>query len=112
MNNALIKYTEPAWINNISYETLEKLAGLGYSPEQIALYFRIPKKEFLSYYIMLESPLKESYERGVLFWKAKDAMRMLDESTGGNVMQGIRMDKKKNEQEFQNTISEMIYGDI
>lgn len=106
-------YEDPDWIGRIDIDTLEKLAALGYTPEDVARFFRIPRQDFMCYYLHPDSKIRESYERGILVWKSKDGMKMLEESINqGNVMQGIRLDKRRNEQDFQNALKDIVYGEF
>ncbi|MDD2799382.1 MAG: hypothetical protein PHV20_12390 [Bacteroidales bacterium] len=111
--NQLIEYRDPDWVGKINFDHLEKLSALGYTPEQCAMFFDIPKLEFMYFYMLVDSKLKFHYERGVLFHKAKEGMTMLEDAeTGSNVTNAQRLDKLRREIDFKNAVNRICYGDI
>lgn len=111
--NLPIEYREPDWISKINFEQLEKLSALGYSTEQCSMFFDVPKQEFMYYYMLLNSPLKYHYERGILFHKAKEGFTMLEDAeSGANITNAQRLDKLRKEIDFKNTVNRLCYGDI
>lgn len=111
--NQLIEYHAPDWVSKIDFDQLEKLSALGYTPEQVAMYFDIPKLEFMYFYMLINSQLKYHYERGILYHKAKEGMTMLDDAeTGANITNAQRLDKLRREIDFKNAINRICYGDI
>ena len=43
-------HEDPEWMHKIDIDEYERLAGIGYRPEQIAMYYKIPRKDFLWYF--------------------------------------------------------------
>lgn len=102
---------EPEWIKRINWDEYEKLAGIGYSPDKIAMYYNIKKIEFMYYYMLLESKLEYHYSRGVLFYQAKAGMAMVDDADT-NSTQAQRLDKLQKTVKFQNARDQILYGGI
>lgn len=104
---------KPSWFSSIKIEEYEKLAAIGYTPKQIAMYYNIPYPDFDWYFNLIGSPLKYHYDRGQLMQQAKEGIVMAASAeTGENVTQAQRLDKLRREVEFKNTIQNIFYGDI
>jgi len=99
----------PEWLGKINWDELEKLAAVGYSPEKIAMYFDVPKIEFMYYYMLEGSLLKYHYDRGILYYQAKEGLSMLEDADQ-NATQAQRLDKLRETTNFRNAIDEIIYG--
>lgn len=99
----------PEWFSRIDMDELERLASLGYTPEKIAMYYKINKHEFMFYFMLLESKLKFHYDRGILVQEAKEGQSMLDGSLS-NATTAQRLDKLREKIEFQNTRDKIMYG--
>jgi len=111
--NQIIEYRDPNWVGKLDFEQLEKLSALGYTPEQCAMFFDVPKLEFMYFYMLINSKLKFHYERGILYHKAKEGMMMLEDAeTGANVTNAQRLDKLRREIDFKNAVNSICYGDI
>ncbi len=112
--NNIIQWKEkPEWFDQINFEEYEKLAAIGYTPRQIAMYYKIPSNDFAWYYNLIGSPLRYPYDRGQLVQQAKEGLAMTASAeTGENVTQAQRLDKLRREVEFKNTINNIFYGDI
>jgi hypothetical protein len=101
----------PEWLFEIDWDEYEKLAAIGYTPEKIAMFYKVKKQEFMYYFMLMNSVLKSHYDRGILFYKAKDGFKML-ESAEINVTQAQRLDKLRNENAFESAKDEIIYGGL
>ena len=101
----------PPWLDKISWDDLEKLAAIGYTPEKVAMFFDVPKIEFMYYFMLEESKLKHHYDRGVLYYQAKEGMSMLDDADQ-NATQAQRLDKLRKTVKFRNAVDEILYGGI
>ena len=93
---------DPDWMGKIDIDEYERLAGIGYRPEQIAMYYKIPEKDFLWHFHLIGSPLKYHYERGQLVQQAKEE----------NVTQAQRFDKLRKAIGYKNSISKIFFDDI
>lgn len=112
--DAIVKFDEePEWFSRIDFDDFETLAAIGYTPEKIAMYFRIPHKEFMWYFNLVGSPLKWHYERGQLVQQAKEGLAMAAAAEkGDNVTQAQRFDKLRKAVGYRNSISKIFYDDI
>ena len=110
----ITKWNEkPDWFDRINFEEYEKLAAIGYSPKQIAMYYQIKYIDFEWYFNLVGSPLQYHYKRGQLMQQAKEGIAMaISAETGENVTQAQRLDKLRREVEFSNAINNIFYGDI
>lgn len=107
------KWREPSWYDRINMQELENLAGIGYEPRQIAMYFRIPLKEFMWYFNLIGSPIKYSYERGQLLHKAKEGINMQAAAEkGDNATQAQRFDKHRRALGYKNSVHAIFFDDI
>jgi len=104
---------EPGWFHRINIKEYEKLASIGFTPKQIAMYYHIPYEDFMWYYNLVGSPLKYHYDRGVLLQTAKEGLSMTTSAeTGENVTQAQRLDKLRREVDFKNAVNDIFFGDI
>lgn len=112
--SAINVWTErPRWFGKINIEEYEKLASIGYTPQQIAMYYDIDVSDFMFYFTLLRSPLKYHYDRGQLLQQAKEGISMTDAAaTGENVTQAQRLDKFRGQLEFKNNINKVFFGDL
>ena len=101
----------PDWLKNMKWNVYEELAAIGYSPDKIAMYFDVPKIEFMYYYMIPDSELDYHYQRGILVSQAKEGLGMLQDADT-NITQAQRLDKLRKKIEFQNARDEIIYGGI
>lgn len=99
----------PEWFALIDMDELERLASLGYTPEKIAMYYKVNKHEFMFFFMLLESKLKFHYDRGILVQEAKEGQSMLDGSLN-NATTAQRLDKLRDKIEFQNARDKIMYG--
>ena len=118
MNSGIIKASvtwdesePPPWMDKINIEELEKLAAIGYTPEKVAMYFNVPKIEFLFYFMLEGSKLKHYYDRGILYYQAKGGLSMLEDADQ-NAAQATRLDKLRETVQFRNAVDEIFYGGI
>ena len=102
----------PEWYSRINVAEYEKLSSLGYTPKQLAMYYRIPYAEFMYYFNMTCSPLKESYDRGILIQQAKEGLAMTDASLTENSQLAQRYDRVREKIEFRNAIDSVFNPDV
>ena len=110
----LVKWRDaPAWFDRIDIDEYERLAGIGYRPEQIAMYYNIQAEDFLWYFNLVGSPLKYHYDRGQLLQAAKEGLSMSSAAqTGENVTQAQRFDKFRKAAGYKNSINKIFFDDI
>ena len=103
----------PDWMKKITKKELEQLGAIGYKVEHLAMYFNVPKAEFMFYYSLADSPLRYYYERGKLMQQAKEGFNMADAAASGeNATQAQRFDKLRRAVKFQNEVNEIFFGDV
>ena len=101
------------WFSRIPIDEYEKLAGIGYTPQQIAMYYDVNVNDFMFYFSLLNSPLKYHYDRGLLIQTAREGISMADAAAiGENVTQAQRLDKLRNAIEFKNNVSKVFFDDL
>lgn len=116
MNSEVTAYNrwgnDPGWMSKIDIDEYERLAGIGYRPEQIAMYYKIPIKDFLWYFHLVGSPLKYHYDRGQLMQQAKEGLSMSAAAqTGENVTQAQRFDKFRKAMGYKNSIDKIFFDE-
>lgn len=103
----------PRWFGKINIEEYERLAAIGFTPQQIAMYYDIDVSDFMFYFTLLHSLLKYHYDRGQLLQQAKEGISMTDAAAlGENVTQAQRLDKFRAQLEFKNNINKVFFGDL
>ena len=67
------------------YTDIHNLAGCNYSPEKIALYLDVDKKEFLQLWYQKESEVRMAYERGKLVADFNISNKQKELAEAGNI---------------------------
>lgn len=115
-SESVIKWDDnsrPKWFSRIPIDEYEKLAGIGYTPQQIAMFYDVNVNDFMFYFSLLNSPLKYHYDRGQLIQTAREGISMADAAAiGENVTQAQRLDKLRNAIEFKNNVSKVFFDDL
>lgn len=121
MNFDLVKFREenpqaspiPEWLKHIDVDEFERLAGIGYQPKQIALYYKVPYMEFMAWFNFPFSPLAYHFKRGQLLQAAKEGMTMAaDAASGQNATQAQRWDKARKSQSLSTAIDEIFFTEL
>lgn len=99
----------PDWLDQIDWEEYERLASVGYQPEQIAMYYGIKKQDFMYYYMLLDSKLKYHYDRGILRHQAKEGQFMMNDAYF-SATTAQRLDKLRKKIDFRTKVDQIIYG--
>jgi len=103
----------PEWLKRIDVDEYERLAGIGYQPKQIALYYKIPYMEFLAWFHFPFSPLAYHFNRGKLLQAAKEGMTMAaDAASGQNATQAQRWDKARKSRSLSTAIDELFFTEL
>lgn len=92
-------------------ETLEKLAGINYSPEEIAMYFGIDEDIFLQWFNEPIFSLKYHYNRGKLIAKATIDIALLDSAKTGNITAAQMVKKAITAKEHDDFKKRLLNGD-
>ncbi len=96
-------------LNQEQYEEIERLAGLGYSDEELAMYFDVPKKEFLLAAQDKKHDINYHIKRGVLIAKAKEMLNVSKSAEGGNITAIQQLGKIRYQQEFELVKKKFLY---
>lgn len=92
-------------------EELERLSALGYSHQQMAMYFRVDLKLFLSAAENPRSKINYHIQRGQLVSIAREQMAILTSAEGGNITAHQQLEKIRRTRGFE--ISKLdIFGGI
>ena len=103
----------PDWFHKIDVDEYQRLAGIGYTPEKIAMYYNIRCDEFISYFMRIDSPLRYYYERGQLLQQAKEGMNMANAAASGdNTTQAQRLDKLRKANDFRDNVNKVFFDDL
>jgi len=102
---------EPEWMKLIFWDQYEKLAAIGYTPEKIAMFYKIDKLEFMYYYMLIDSKLKYHYDFGILHHEAMEGIGMVSDAPN-NATQAQRLDKLRETVKFRNALDQIMYGGI
>ncbi|EMS34609.1 hypothetical protein C943_03296 [Mariniradius saccharolyticus AK6] len=72
-------------------QELERLSALGYTHEEMAVYFDVDKRVFLQLALDVESEVYYRIQRGKLMSAAKEQLKLLEAAEGGNISAGERL---------------------
>ena len=104
-----MNFEDQVHANDESIKKFQDLAGIGYSPIEIAKYYSWNVKEFTQYFYGSEK-LLELYDSGILQSKAKIALAAIESAQTGNVTQAQRLDKIQRDIEFSTLKNIIVYG--
>ena len=107
----ITEFVWPAWAEQIEMDELEQLAGVGFTPEKIAMYYKINTDEFMRVFLTHDSKLKYHFDRGILMYQAKEGMATLQSAVNGNTTQAQRLDKIRKNIDFEEHKKSIIYGE-
>lgn len=103
----------PEWLKRIDVDEFERLAGIGYQPKYIAMYYKVPYWEFMQWFNFPYSPLAYHFKRGQLLQAAKEGMTMAaDAASGQNATQAQRWDKAKKSRSLSTAIDEICFPEL
>lgn len=72
-------------------QELERLSALGYTPEEMAVYFDVDKRVFLQKALDVDDEVYYRIQRGKLMSAAKEQMALLEASENGTIAAGERL---------------------
>lgn len=90
---------------------IEQLSGCNYSPEKIALYLDMDKREFLKEWRTLNSLVRTSYDRGKLVSSFSINNKQKENAESGNITAAQIFLKEAKEEEAKNILNNVLYGD-
>jgi hypothetical protein len=104
---------DPPWLAGIDIDEYERLAGVGYEPRQLAMFYDVPEGDFLWHFNLVGSPLRYHYERGQLLQRAKEGLSMAEDArTGANATQAQRFDKYRRELGWRNSVRKIFFEEV
>jgi len=99
-------------------KTIEQLGGLHYSPEKIAMYLELDRKEFLSEFHTVENDpeyksgnVRYHYDRGLLLAQTEVDKANLKRARDGNLTSVAQFKKDVTIQNFENAKRRILYQD-
>ena len=99
-------------------KTIEQLGGLHYSPEKIAMYLELDRKEFLSEFHTVENDpeyksgnIRYHYDRGLLLAQTEVDKANLKRARDGNLTSVAQFKKDVTIQNFENAKRRILYQD-
>lgn len=90
-------------------QTIEDLAGVGYSPEKIAKYLSVEKEVFLKVWYVVGSYVREAYDRGRLKSEFLVLSQQKELAAGGNITAAQMFLKEKEKQEIENIRRQCLF---
>jgi len=97
-------------LNDEELVELERLAALGYSPEQTAMYFGKDKESFTRALNDPSSTIHYHSERGKLMSIAKEQLAILTSAEGGNITAAQQLEKIRRNRGFEITKLDIFGG--
>lgn len=92
-------------------QQIEDLAASNYSPEKIALYFSLDKKEFLKLYNDRGSLVRFHYDRGTLVAEFEINQKQLELAKSGNITAAQIFLKESENNRVRNILRKTLFGD-
>ena len=92
------------------YEELERLAALGYSEEDMAMYFNVPEEEFRRAAANVDGEINYHIRRGMLMSGALEQMGLLADAEKGNVQAIQTLYKVRYRRQFEVAKRELLYN--
>jgi hypothetical protein len=91
---------------------LERLSALGYTPEEMALYFDVDKVFFVQAALNVESKVYYHIKRGKILALAKEQMALLDDAEKGEVQSIDQISKIRRDKGWETSRLDMFGGFI
>lgn len=91
-------------------ELIEQLAGINYTPQEIALFFQQDEEAFMAFFDAPGSKLKYHYDRGKLVAKAKIDMELSKSAQAGNITAAQLIKKSTKAKEHEEFKRRMLDG--
>lgn len=92
------------------FEELEQLAAMGYSNQDIALYFNILYEDFNAAACDPESRVNYHIRRGILVHQAKEQMGIMASAESGNIQAFSALSKVRYQRDFNTARRDILYN--
>lgn len=91
--------------------TIEDLSGNNYSPERIALYLDVDKKDFMRLWYQKESEVRLRYDRGQLVSEFLVNQKQHELAKAGNITAAQIFLKESEKNRIANLRNKILFGD-
>ena len=91
-------------------EAIERLAGVNYTVDQIAMYLDVPPGDLQEQFDDEDSDFRFHYDRGKLIAQAKIDMQTQGSAEKGNLTAAQTLEKIRQSRHFENMRDKMLYG--
>lgn len=91
------------------YADIEKLAGTGYTPEEIAMYLSVDPIEFKRQLAKEESTVRFHYNKGILTTNYEISEKLLENAKSGNIT-AVEIFQKRQEAVFVHNIKRKFFN--
>ena len=101
---------EKVRLSQEQYEQIEDLSGCNYSPEKIAVYLDVPKKDFMAAWYDQESLVRYHYDRGQLVTDFDINLKALETAKAGNLTSMQIYQKNKDAVHVENLKKQILFA--
>lgn len=91
--------------------TIEDLSGNNYSPERVALYLDVDKKDFMRVWYQKESEVRQRYDRGQLVSEFLVNQKQHELAKAGNITAAQIFLKESEKNRITNLRNQILFGD-
>lgn len=91
--------------------TIEDLSGNNYSPERVALYLDVDKKDFMRVWYQKESEVRQRYDRGQLVSEFLVNQKQHELAKAGNITAAQIFLKESEKNRITNLRNLILFGD-
>lgn len=91
--------------------TIEDLSGNNYSPERVALYLEVDKKDFMRVWYQKESEVRQRYDRGQLVSEFLVNQKQHELAKAGNITAAQIFLKESEKNRITNLRNLILFGD-
>lgn len=101
----------PLLLSDEEYADIENLAGCNYTPQKIALFLSIDKDEFLTHWNNPNSPIRVTYNRGLLVAEYKINLKQKELAESGNITAAQIFLKESDRIKLENLRNQCLFGE-
>lgn len=101
----------PLLLSDEEYANIENLAACNYSAEKVALYLSIDKDIFMEHWRNPESPVRITYNRGILASEFKINNKQKELAESGNITAAQIFLKESEKSKIENSRNHYLFGE-
>jgi hypothetical protein len=101
----------PLLLSDEEYADIHNLAGCNYSPEKIALFLSVDTATFLEHWKNPNSPIRITYNRGVLEAEFKVNLKQKELAESGNITAAQIFLKESEKIKLENLRNQCLFGE-